>query len=44
VPSQHNKLDLDADIIELFDSEEFKAIVNRFHRVNECGEFEGVKR
>ena len=43
MPCQNNKLDLDQDIIDLFNSDSFKKIVNRFHRVDECGKFTGVK-
>jgi uncharacterized protein YjbI with pentapeptide repeats len=43
MPSQNNKLDLDKDMVELFNSDLFKKVVNKFHRVDECGEFKGVK-
>ena len=43
-PAQNNKLDLDDDIEELFNSELFKKVVNKFHRVDECGEFTGVEK
>ena len=42
-PTQNNRLELDDDIIELFNYELFKKVVNKFHRVEECGEFKGVK-
>ena len=44
IPAQRNKLELEADIIKLFNSKLFKSIVNKFHRVNECGIFEGIKK
>jgi uncharacterized protein YjbI with pentapeptide repeats len=42
-PTQQNTLDLGLDIKELFNSDIFKKVVNKFHRVEECGEFTGVK-
>jgi hypothetical protein len=44
MPTQHNNLELDADIIELFNSDLFKKVVNKFHRVEECGLFVGVSK
>ena len=42
MPTQNNKLDLDNDIIELFNSDLFKKVVNKFHR-GDCYKFNGVK-
>lgn len=44
MPTQKNAIIEDKDIKMLFDSELFKKIVNRFHRVGECGEYTGVKK
>ena len=44
IPAQRNKLELEADIIKLFNSKLFKSVVNKFHRVKECEIFEGVKK
>lgn len=43
MPCQNNKLDLDSDLIELLNSELFKKVVNKFHKVGEYGIFEGAK-
>ena len=44
IPTQINKLKLDNDIIELFNSELFNNVVNRFHRIGiDCNKFKGVK-
>ena len=43
MPTQHNVIELDTDIQKLFNSNMFKKVVNKFHRVYESGEFIGVK-
>ena len=42
MPTQHNVLDIDDDVRELFNSDLFKRVVNKFHHVEECGEFTGL--
>ena len=42
MPTQHNALDIDDDVKKLFNSDLFKQVVNKFHRVGECGTFTGV--
>ena len=45
MPAQNNDLGLlDDDLKELFESELFKKVVNKFHRVKECSEFTGIKK
>ena len=41
MPTQNNKLELSDSLRALFNSADFKNIVNRFHRQVECGFFEG---
>jgi hypothetical protein len=43
MPAQNNDIVTDPDIEKLFNSKLFKKVVNKFHRVQECGKFEGVK-
>jgi hypothetical protein len=44
MPTQNNALGIDDDIQELFNSELFKKVVNKFHRIDgDCKKFEGTK-
>ena len=43
MPTQNDVLELDDDIKDLLNSDLFKAVANKFHRVEECGEFKGCK-
>ena len=43
MPAQKNKLKLDDDLQALLNSEPFKKVVNKFHRIKECEEFKGIK-
>jgi uncharacterized protein YjbI with pentapeptide repeats len=43
MPAQNNDIVIDPKIRDLFNSELFKKVVNEFHRMQECGEFKGVK-
>jgi len=43
MPTQNNNCELtDKDVIDLLNSELFKKVVNKFHRVDECGNYEGT--
>jgi len=42
MPAQKHGVD-DLGLLEVFNSPAFKSVVNRFHRVGECGAFGGVK-
>ena len=43
MPCQKNSLKLDKDVKALLSSKMFKKVVNKFHRVEECGQFTSVK-
>jgi hypothetical protein len=43
MPCQKNALKLDKDIAKLLNSASFKKVVNKFHRVEECGQFTSIK-
>jgi len=43
MPTQNNELVIDDDLRELLNSDIFKRVVNKFHRVDECGVFIGSK-
>ena len=43
MPTQHNVLDIDDDVRELFNCDLFKRVVNKFHHIKECGEFTGLR-
>jgi uncharacterized protein YjbI with pentapeptide repeats len=44
IPTQNNKLEVDQDIVKLFNSAQFKKVVNKFHRVKEdCEAFKKVR-
>ena len=42
-PTENNKLEIDEDLKNLLSSDLFKKVVNKFHRVEKCGMFEGPK-
>ena len=43
-PTENNFIELDEDVLELFNSDLFKKVVNKFHRANDTWIFEGTKK